>query len=81
MPVHTVTQQVDAMQQYNTSASGYEPLRAWAEAHVREMHAPSSPHDVIMTTGSNHAVDVSVAICLSLLRPQYMFGSSSGHMV
>lgn len=57
-------QQVGAAQQYNTSASGYGPLRQWAEHHVQRMHSPPSPHDVIITSGSNHAADVSSSECL-----------------
>lgn len=60
--------QVDAAQQYNTAASGYAPLRQWAEAHVEQMHGMPSPHDVIITTGSNHAVDVSRAVRSAVVR-------------
>lgn len=56
---HVRLLQVAAAQQYNTSASGYGPLRRWAEEHMQRMHSPPSPHDVIITTGSNHACDVS----------------------
>jgi DNA-binding transcriptional MocR family regulator len=51
--------QVSSAQQYNVSAKGYAPLQRWAEDYIAQMHAPPSPHDVLITTGSNHAVDVS----------------------
>mmetsp|Transcript_1187 Transcript_1187/g.3548 ORF Transcript_1187/g.3548 Transcript_1187/m.3548 type:complete len:556 (-) Transcript_1187:3167-4834(-) len=68
---------VAAAQQYNTSAAGYEPLRQWAEGMVQDLHSPPSPHDVIITTGSNHAVDLTLALLLdrggALLVEEYTY--------
>lgn len=68
--------QMSSAQQYNVSAKGYAPLQRWAEDHIRQMHAPPSPHDVLITTGSNHAVDVRLrggfscdVVLLSLEQP------------
>lgn len=51
--------QVLAAQQYNLKDVGYPPLQKWALDAVDKFHSPPGPHSVAITSGSNHALDVS----------------------
>ena len=51
---------MDAAQQYNTNGRGYIPLLDWAKQHTQELHKPPSGQEVVITTGSNQAIDVSL---------------------
>lgn len=52
--------QIDAAQQYNTNGRGYIPLLDWATQHTQELHTPPAGQEVVITTGSNQAIDVSL---------------------
>ena len=52
--------QMDAAQQYNTNGRGYPPLLDWAKQHTEDLHAPPAGQEVVITSGSNHAIDVSL---------------------
>ena len=52
--------QIDAAQQYNTNGRGYIPLLGWATQHTLELHGPPAGQEVVITTGSNQAIDVSL---------------------
>lgn len=51
---------MDAAQQYNTNGRGYPPLLDWAKQHTEDLHAPPASQEVVITSGSNHAIDVSL---------------------
>ena len=57
--------QMDAAQQYNTNGRGYLPLLDWAKQHTQQLQAPPAGQEVVITSGSNHAIDV----CFSTLQP------------
>lgn len=50
--------QMDAAQQYNTNGRGYPPLLEWAKQHTQQLQAPPAGQEVVITSGSNHAIDV-----------------------
>lgn len=50
--------QMDAAQQYNTNGRGYPPLLDWATQHMQQLQAPPAGQEVVITSGSNHAIDV-----------------------
>ena len=52
--------QMDAAQQYNTNGRGYTRLLEWAKQHTEDLHAPPAGQEVVITSGSNHAIDVSL---------------------
>lgn len=52
--------QMDAAQQYNTNGRGYIPLLEWAKQHTQQLHSPPAGQEVVITSGSNHAIDVSL---------------------
>ncbi len=54
--------QMDAAQQYNTNGRGYVPLLEWAKQHTQKLHAPPAGQQVVITSGSNHAIDVSFSL-------------------
>ena len=56
--------QMDAAQQYNTNGRGYSPLLDWAKEHTQQLQAPPAGQEVVITSGSNHAIDV----CCSILQ-------------
>lgn len=51
-------EQMDAAQQYNTNGRGYSPLLDWATQHTQQLQAPPAGQEVVITSGSNHAIDV-----------------------
>ncbi|KAK9863759.1 hypothetical protein WJX84_010441 [Apatococcus fuscideae] len=57
-------QTVTAAQQYNMTMQGYDPLRQWVKAHTNAQHHPpaSGKHDVLITNGSNHTLEVLLAM-------------------
>ena len=61
--------QVTAAQQYNMTMQGYDPLRQWVKAHTNNQHHPpsSGQHDVLITNGNNHTVEVCSHSMLSPL--------------
>ncbi len=61
--------QMDAAQQYNTNGRGYIPLLDWAKQHTQKLHAPPAGQQVVVTSGSNHAIDVSFSPMLSAMQP------------
>lgn len=50
--------QMDAAQQYNTNGRGYNALLDWATQHTQQLQAPPAGQEVVITSGSNHAIDV-----------------------
>ena len=58
-----------AAQQYNTNGRGYIPLLDWAKQHTQKLHAPPAGQQVVITTGSNHAIDVSFSLTLFAMKP------------
>lgn len=44
-------------QQYSLNTSGYPPLLAWVEEHVRELHG-AGRHKCMITDGSTHGLEV-----------------------
>lgn len=68
---------MDAAQQYNTNGRGYVPLLEWAKQHCQQLHSPPAGQEVVITSGSNHAIDM-VLCCLlnrgdSLLCDEYTY--------
>jgi len=61
--------QMDAAQQYNTNGRGYIPLLDWAKQHVQKLHAPPAGQQVVITSGSNHAIDISSSLILFATQP------------
>ena len=51
---------MDAAQQYNTNGRGYSPLLEWAKQHTHKLQSPPAGQEVVITSGSNHAIDVSI---------------------
>lgn len=43
---------------------GLPSLHAWTQKHVLEQHSPPGPTEVLISNGSNHAIEVSVGHCL-----------------
>lgn len=64
-----VCMQMDAAQQYNTNGRGYVPLLDWAKQHTQKLHAPPAGQQVVITSGSNHAIDVSFSLMLFAAKP------------
>lgn len=54
-----------AMQQYSVAPLGYEPLQAWATAHVAEQHAPPVQHVTCITPGSNATLEMLCSLLMS----------------
>ena len=40
---------------------GLPSLQDWTQKHVKEQHSPPGPVEVLISNGSNHAIEVSVA--------------------
>lgn len=59
--------QMDAAQQYNTNGRGYPPLLEWAKQNAQQLHAPPARQEVVITSGNNHAIDVSFSSRASYL--------------
>lgn len=53
-----------AQQQYNISPTGYPKLREWCQTHTRRMHGSLSQHEVVITSGSTHSLDLLTSILL-----------------
>lgn len=52
-------------QQYAViSPQGYGPLLQWAKGQVHQLHNPPGNHDVVITTGSNGALEACMALLL-----------------
>ena len=43
---------------------GLPNLQEWTQQHMEEQHSPPGPFQVLISNGSNHAIEVSVACCL-----------------
>lgn len=69
---------IDA-QQYNSSLLGYKPLLAWALRHVKMVHnpPPAAAHEIIITNGNNHAIELITSLFLdrgdSLIMEEYTY--------
>jgi len=55
---------VVACQQYATESFGYGPLMGWIASHVKKMHSPVYPHEHLLTNGSNHLIEMALAMLL-----------------
>jgi aromatic amino acid aminotransferase I len=55
---------ITAAQQYNASLLGYPPLVHWATSHVQSLHRPPSPHDILITNGANHSLELITSLFL-----------------
>eukprot|EP00951_Prasinocladus_malaysianus_P001060 scaffold7468_cov31-Prasinocladus_malaysianus.AAC.3 len=55
---------VFASQQYATESFGYGPLMTWIADHVKKMHNPPYPHEHLLTNGSNHLIEMALAMLL-----------------
>jgi DNA-binding transcriptional MocR family regulator len=66
-----------AAQQYNSSLRGHPSLLSWTVAHVAALHAPPSPHQVLITNGANHALELITSLFLdrgdTLLVEEYTY--------
>ncbi|KAK9806204.1 hypothetical protein WJX72_005253 [[Myrmecia] bisecta] len=66
-----------AAQQYNTHGKGYPALYNWAKAHVEALHSPPGEHDLMITTGAQHAFDMISSLLLNrgdtLLLEEYTY--------
>ena len=66
-----------AAQQYNAALRGYPPLVHWATAHVASLHRPPSPHDILITNGANHSIELITSLFLdrgdAILVEQYTY--------
>lgn len=66
-----------AAQQYNAALRGYPPLVHWATAHVAALHRPPSPHDILITNGANHSLELITSLFLdrgdTILVEQYTY--------
>lgn len=51
-------------QQYNTSLRGQRPLLDWVTAHVAALHRPPGGHEVLITNGANHALELITSLFL-----------------
>lgn len=64
-------------QQYNSSLLGYKPLLAWALRHVKMLHDPPATHEIIITNGNNHAIELITSLFLdrgdSLIMEEYTY--------
>jgi kynurenine/2-aminoadipate aminotransferase len=64
-------------QQYNSSLLGYKPLLAWALRHVKMLHDPPAAHEIIITNGNNHAIELITSLFLdrgdSLIMEEYTY--------
>ena len=50
--------QIASAQQYCTTVQGYPALHSWCETHMKTMHNPPGRQEVLITNGSNHALEV-----------------------
>lgn len=66
-----------AAQQYNSGLRGYAPLLQWATRHVAALHRPPAAHDVLITNGGNHALELITSLFLdrgdALLLEEYAY--------
>lgn len=66
-----------AAQQYNASLRGYPPLVHWATNHVQALHRPPSVHDILITNGANHSLELITSLFLqrgdALLVEEYTY--------
>mmetsp|Transcript_36232 Transcript_36232/g.64846 ORF Transcript_36232/g.64846 Transcript_36232/m.64846 type:complete len:447 (-) Transcript_36232:72-1412(-) len=53
---------VYSCQQYATASKGYEPLMGWIAEHVKKIHNPVFPHTHLLTNGSNHLIEMALAM-------------------
>ena len=64
-------------QQYNVSAYGYEPLRAWCEAHTKSSHGRPDSHRTMVTDSTTHALEMLTSLLLnpgdSILVEEYTY--------
>ena len=51
--------QVAAAQQYSVTLRGYPALYEWVKKHTWALHNPPADHDVVVTSGSNHTIEVN----------------------
>lgn len=68
---------ITTAQQYNSALWGHPPLVEWARRHVATLHVPPAPHGVLITNGSNHALELITSLLLdrgdSLLMEEYTY--------
>jgi len=68
---------ITAAQQYNASLRGYPPLVQWAINHVQALHRPPSAHDILITNGANHSLELITSLFLergdALLVEEYTY--------
>ena len=55
---------VATAQQYNASLRGYPSLLQWAINHIQALHRPPSPHEVLITNGANHSIEMITSLFL-----------------
>ncbi|KAK9807681.1 hypothetical protein WJX72_005972 [[Myrmecia] bisecta] len=56
---------VSAAQQYSTVLKGYPGLQEWAHAHTWAQHSPPGAHEVMVTGGSNHTLEIIFSLLLN----------------
>lgn len=66
-----------AQQQYNIPPSGYPKLRDWCLHHTRRLHNPPRQHDLLITDGSTHGMEMICSLLLdagdALLVEEYTY--------
>lgn len=56
--------QVAAAQQYSVTLRGYPPLYEWVKKHTWGLHSPPADHDIVVTTGSNHTIEMIMSLLM-----------------
>ncbi|KAL0025949.1 hypothetical protein WJX77_006756 [Trebouxia sp. C0004] len=56
--------QVAAAQQYSVTLRGYPALQQWVKKHTWAMHSPPADHDVVITSGSNHTIEMIMSLLM-----------------
>lgn len=64
--------QVNSAQQYNSNLRGHPALFDWITRHVQSLHKPPSPHDIVITNGNNHALEILTSLFLDRGDPLLM---------
>ena len=66
-----------AAQQYNTSLRGHPLLLAWVARHTAALHRPPAGHEVVITNGGNHSLELITSLFLdredTLLLEEYSY--------
>ncbi|KAL3154213.1 hypothetical protein ABBQ32_013719 [Trebouxia sp. C0010 RCD-2024] len=75
----TNEQKVASAQQYCTTVQGYPALHSWCETHTKTMHNPPGRQEVLITNGSNHALEMVCELLLErgdyVLAEEYTYPS------